>query len=138
MSVDSKMTAIADAIRAKTGGTDALTLDGMASAIEGLATSSGYQFTKVGEMTVTYTNATIDVSSFDGYKSLTVSNFYLLPKNFIVFHTGGEATGNITCGTYNFKKSYNASTGKFTASRDSVKGDVGIKFDCEVYILTAQ
>ena len=33
MSVYEKMTAIADAIRAKTGGTDALTLDGMAEAI---------------------------------------------------------------------------------------------------------
>lgn len=33
MSVNSKMTAIADAIRAKTGSTDALTLDGMAAAI---------------------------------------------------------------------------------------------------------
>ena len=33
MSVNSKMTAIADAIRAKTGGTDALTLAGMATAI---------------------------------------------------------------------------------------------------------
>ena len=33
MSVNSKMTAIADAIRAKTGGTDALTLDGIAAAI---------------------------------------------------------------------------------------------------------
>ena len=33
MSVNSKMTAIADAIREKTGGTDALTLDGMAAAI---------------------------------------------------------------------------------------------------------
>lgn len=33
MSINEKMTAIADAIRAKTGGTDALTLDGMAAAI---------------------------------------------------------------------------------------------------------
>lgn len=36
MSVNSKMTAIADAIRARTGGTAALTLDGMAEAIEAL------------------------------------------------------------------------------------------------------
>lgn len=33
MSVNEKMTAIADAIREKTGGTDALTLDGMAAAV---------------------------------------------------------------------------------------------------------
>ena len=36
MSVNEKMTAIADAIRTKTGGTDSLTLDGMAEAINGL------------------------------------------------------------------------------------------------------
>lgn len=36
MSVDSKMTAIADAIRAKAGTTDKLTLDGMAKAIAAL------------------------------------------------------------------------------------------------------
>lgn len=41
MSVFEKMTAIADAIRAKTGGTDALTLDGMAEAIAGIETDGG-------------------------------------------------------------------------------------------------
>lgn len=40
MSVNSKMTAIADAIRAKTGGTAKLSLDGMASAIAGISTGS--------------------------------------------------------------------------------------------------
>lgn len=40
MSVNSKMTAIADAIRAKTGGTEKLTLDGMASAIAGISADS--------------------------------------------------------------------------------------------------
>lgn len=38
MSVNEKMTAIADAIRAKTGKTDALTLDQMATEIEGITT----------------------------------------------------------------------------------------------------
>lgn len=41
MSVNAKMTAIADAIRAKTGGTSSLTLDGMASAIAGIQTGGG-------------------------------------------------------------------------------------------------
>lgn len=40
MSVNEKMTAIADAIRAKTGGTEALTLDQMATAIGGIQTGS--------------------------------------------------------------------------------------------------
>ena len=39
--VNEKMTAIADAIRAKTGGTDALTLDGMAEAIAGIEAGGG-------------------------------------------------------------------------------------------------
>lgn len=41
MSVVSKLTAIADAIRAKTGGTTEMTLDQMASAISGIQTGSG-------------------------------------------------------------------------------------------------
>ena len=41
MSVNSKLTAIADAIREKTGGADALTLDAMAAAIAGIETGGG-------------------------------------------------------------------------------------------------
>lgn len=41
MSVHSKMTAIADAIRGKTGGTNPLTLDQMATAIAGIQTGGG-------------------------------------------------------------------------------------------------
>ena len=41
MSVNEKMTAIADAIREKTGGTEALTLDAMATAIAGIETGGG-------------------------------------------------------------------------------------------------
>ena len=41
MSVASKLTAIADAIRAKTGGTTEMTLDQMASAISGIQAGSG-------------------------------------------------------------------------------------------------
>ena len=41
MSVVSKLTAIADAIRAKTGGTTEMTLDQMASAISGIQTGGG-------------------------------------------------------------------------------------------------
>ena len=43
MSVNSKMTAIADAIRAKTGGTTALTLDQMATDIASIDTSKPEQ-----------------------------------------------------------------------------------------------
>ena len=66
MSVNSKMTAIADAIRAHTGGTDALTLDAMAQAIAGIQAGGGGgdilghkfaagSFTLTEETTSTYT-----------------------------------------------------------------------------------
>lgn len=41
MSINSKMTAIANAIRTKTGGTAKLSLDGMATAIAGIQTGGG-------------------------------------------------------------------------------------------------
>ena len=46
MSVNTKMTAIADAIRAKTGDTASLSLDGMATAIAGIATGGGTDLTQ--------------------------------------------------------------------------------------------
>lgn len=41
MALTDKLTTIADAIRGKTGGTEALTLDGMATAISGIETGGG-------------------------------------------------------------------------------------------------
>ena len=41
MALIDKLTAIADAIRGKTGGTESLTLDEMATAISGISTSGG-------------------------------------------------------------------------------------------------
>ena len=41
MALTDKLTAIGDAIRAKTGGTEALTLDGMVTAISGISTGGG-------------------------------------------------------------------------------------------------
>lgn len=63
MSVNTKMTAIADAIRAKTGGTAALSLDAMAEAIAGLEIGSGISdhelftgsFTPTSNITTAYT-----------------------------------------------------------------------------------
>lgn len=50
MSVFDKMTAIADAIRGKTGGTAALTLDQMATAIAGLEAGEGVSLPGVAEV----------------------------------------------------------------------------------------
>lgn len=46
MALTDKLTAIADAIRAKTGGTDALTLDGMAEAVAGIQAGGGDDLAK--------------------------------------------------------------------------------------------
>ena len=46
MSVNTKMTAIADAIRAKTGDTASLSLDGMTTAIAGITTGGGTDLTQ--------------------------------------------------------------------------------------------
>lgn len=64
MALTNKLTAIADAIRAKTGGTDLLSLDGMASAVNGIVLGDGAevqaQLDKVisGTATEIMTNAT--------------------------------------------------------------------------------
>lgn len=64
MSIHSKMTAIADAIRGKTGGTALLTLDGMAAAIASIASggsSNGLAY-DMGEFVLDAdTNANLDI-----------------------------------------------------------------------------
>lgn len=70
MSVDSKMTAIADAIRAHTGGTDALTLDGMAEAIAAIEAGG------------------IDTSEF-------LSSFTKIETGTFIFATGSQQDINI-------------------------------------------
>lgn len=74
MSVNEKMTAIADAIRDKTGGTDPLTLDAMAEAIAGIEAgegssggASGIYMAKItpaeykGELTIQHNLNTTDI-----------------------------------------------------------------------------
>lgn len=58
MSINSKMTAIADAIRGKTGGTEPLTLDQMATEIAGIQVGegSGGGSMESGELTLTSSN----------------------------------------------------------------------------------
>ena len=66
MALTDKLTAIADAIRGKTGGTDALTLDAMAAAISALETGGSGGSMESGELTTTsanYYRFTIPVSS---------------------------------------------------------------------------
>lgn len=60
------LTAIADAIRAKTGGTEKITLDQMPEAITGIRTSGAYQ-----EKSVTPTGEQFDVLPDDGYDAMS-------------------------------------------------------------------
>ena len=88
---------------------------------------------KVGEMTVSFTKTEIDCTSYANYDKWTKDDFYLVPKAFTVFSTTeGVTKGEITLGTYSFSQSY--SNGKFSASRASVTGQVGLQFPCEVYV----
>lgn len=65
--VNEKLTTIADAIRAKTGGTDALSLDGMATAIVSIETGGGggggTSFTT--DETLTLKNGVLSVNTAD-------------------------------------------------------------------------
>ena len=97
MSVNSKMTAIADAIREKTGGTAPLTLDGMAAAIEGLSVSSA----KLETGTVTATST----ANFSFPHSLGVSpSFFLIytKDNITAAYRVMGAYGAANPGTYGF------------------------------------
>lgn len=72
MSVDSKMTAIADAIRDKTGKTDTLTLDAMATEIASIEGGNQLNFTVVGGTTeptsptenMIWVNTSTDITSY--------------------------------------------------------------------------
>lgn len=99
MSVNAKMTAIADAIREKTGGTDALTLDQMAAAISGITVGGGgsavpawvkntYDIT-IGENAVTNTSEAIayfnDVTSGGGTRILIMCKDEFTQNNQIFY-----------------------------------------------------
>ena len=79
MSVNEKMTAIADAIRAKTGETGLLSLDAMAAAIMGISVGSGgsedsLQFT-TGTFTANTTRSAVTINHSLGKKPIHVIFF---------------------------------------------------------------
>lgn len=86
MSINSKMTAIADAIREKTGGTDPLTLDAMAEAIAGIQTGGGSSAEDGiidGTISGKYTNnrvTAIEAYRFYGMNKLTKVSFPKVTK----------------------------------------------------------
>lgn len=86
MALTDKLTAIADAIRGKTGGADALTLDAMAAAIEALETGGGSARIATG----TYTPAEdITIANNEGFAIEHNAGF--IPRAFIFYRTKGLA-----------------------------------------------
>lgn len=129
--LETAITETADAIRAKIGNTDPIAWvanKGFADVIS-LITSGG-KFIKVGTILSAYQQNTLDIkNTYSKYADITVNDIYLVPDTFTI-----TKDGTITGGTYNLNKTYDASTGILTAWRDSIKGEVGLDFNCDVYV----
>ena len=116
MSVLSKMTAIADAIRAKTGGTDTLTLDEMAAAIASLQAGEGGALlpdwmTEMTSGTVTFAANTDSVSIDHGLGGK--------PKGFVFFRKGADNSSEMYlnyCYGYSYKFFNNNTGGSFSGT----------------------
>ena len=97
---DTKLTAIADAIRGKTGGTDALTLDDMPAAIASIQTGGGGSFEtcnvtlKYCSEKISYTNANGEVVT----KDINDGETFVVAKNTIFFVYAFFAGGPYTTG----------------------------------------
>ena len=104
MSVNSKMTAIADAIRSKTGGTDVLTLDEMATAISGIEVSREPELQEKTVAPSTNSQTVTPDSGYDGLSKVTVN----------AMPTATQATPSITVN----------SSGLITASATQTAGYV--------------
>ena len=83
MALTDKLTAIADAIRTKTGSTDLLTLDGMAEAIAGIPSGGGsipIEISTDDEMAAVLTSENVGKV----YKFIGTSNTYINGDLYIV------------------------------------------------------
>lgn len=96
MALTDKLTNIADAIRGKTGGTDPLTLDGMATAIAGIQTGGGGSsggesamysgsFTPADNLLTVEVNVPGDFTHFVLYATGTVTGLSMKTSAFLMF-----------------------------------------------------
>ena len=90
MSVNEKMTAIADAIRGKTGKADALTLDQMAMEIEAIENGSGvdYLAQRLDGKLVSYESSEVTEIALSAFSDCTSLCYVSLPN---ATHIGGKA-----------------------------------------------
>lgn len=102
MSVSSKMAAIADAIREKTGGTDALTLDGMAAAIAGIEAGGGGGSMKTGVITPAESTQTLTIEH--GYGSDDYNFFAITAIDRVGSYS--KAVSSATAYRFNSSQSY--------------------------------
>lgn len=123
MSVNAKMTAIADAIRAKTGGTEALTLDGMAEAIAALELGG-----------VDWGNLEVNTGHF--YQVNAQTNAQVAhglsgkPNGFALFKAGANNNSDgsvIFIFAHNYK-AYNTSTGGELTGRFAVQQALSVTY----------
>lgn len=129
--LETAITETADAIREKIGNTDPIAWvanKGFADVISLITT--GGELIKVGTILSAYQQSTLDIkNTYSKYADITVNDIYLVPDTFTI-----TKDGTISGGTYNLNKTYDASTGILTAWRDSIKGEVGLNFNCDVYV----
>lgn len=117
MALINKLTAIADAIRSKTGGTAKLSLDGMASAINGLKTTFSTQ-TK----TATPTKATQSITPDSGYDGLSKVTVNPIPAQYIIPAGSETKTQN---GTYDVTSLAELVVNVSSGSAKNVQGYLG-------------
>lgn len=96
MSIKTKMTAIADRLRAMLGTTDALSLDGMAEALDTQAGHVADGFTAVTEMGGTLPDAELAYALPDAIR--TIPTGVTVQKHDGSFTTTSSGTGTVSCG----------------------------------------
>lgn len=96
MSIQSKMTAIADRLRALSGVTEALTLDGMASALSGQQTQAANAFSAVADMGGTVPVAQLPSTLPDAIR--TIPTGVAVQRKSGTFTTSTSGTATVSCG----------------------------------------
>lgn len=98
MSINAKMTAIADAIRGKTGGADPLTLDAMVEAIASIETGGGGGSLPDGFNVFTLTLTERYTTSAAGWELVIPHGLGVVPSSVIVMRMGAIINASLLRG----------------------------------------